>query len=275
MLGVLRRRWYVVLPALLLAIGAAMMVRTVVGNQYRAQSSIVLVTPATPPDLIGEQGQRPTPCAQNPFCGSGNLSNLGNVVARSMADDDVAERIDERHPGVEYVVVLSPDDRSPIIEMTTTAAGADRALAALQTVEREVRAELQRRQRAVGVPADALITSDVVTAAKSATVQAGGRIRATVVTLGAGLLLTIGLAYLVESVSRSRRARAAATTGEGVKPGQHPAAEPVPLVAPAGRAPTAKEPRAKAAGGSAGGTSGGANRRSGRFASGRADQRRS
>ncbi len=275
MLGVLRRRWYVVLPALVLTVAATMAVRSVVGNQYRAQSSIVLVTPATPPDLIGEQGQRPTPCAQNPFCGSGNLSNLGNVVARSMADDDVAERMEERHPGVEYTVVLSPDDRSPIIEMTTTAAGPDRALAALQSVEREVRAELQRRQRAVGVPGDALITSAVVTAAKSATVQAGGRIRATVVTLGAGLLVTIGLAYLVESVSRSRRARAAAAAGEGTEPDGHPAAEPLPLVPPAGRGPVAKEPGTKAAGGSAAGSSGGAHRRSGRFASGRADQRRS
>jgi len=270
-LGVLWRRWYLVLPMLLLTLAGAYGVYTTVGERYRAQGSIVLVTPPTPADALTEQGQRPTPCAQNPFCGSGSLSNLGNVVARAMADDDVADRIARRHPDAEYSVVLSPDDRSPIIEMTATATGAVETIATLRTVEREVQRELERRQTAVGVPPQALITSATVTEARSASVQAGGKIRATLIALGLGIVATVGVAHLAEGVSRTRaRRRAASDLERDAEATVTEPAEPVPLVVPpaAHAAGSGAEARPKAAGSGAG-------RRSGRFMSGRADQRRS
>ena len=78
------RRWYVALPAVLLAFGAAGLVYRTAGSYYEVSASVVLLAPSVEPDpAAGEATDR---CGLNPWCGGVNVVNLGHVTERTMAE---------------------------------------------------------------------------------------------------------------------------------------------------------------------------------------------
>ncbi len=238
-LKIIVRRWKIVIPGLILTAIAVVGAYGAAGSQYHAMNSLLLVVPTPPANVAANNGQPTDACSRNPFCGSGNLTNLGNVVALSMSDEARSTPILKDHPGASYTVILSDDQRSPIIVVNAVGSSQAEALATLKSATVAVTVELARRQREIGVPADSLIDSEPVVVARSAAIQSGGKTRGAITTLALGVILTLGSVFLVENISRSRKrkqvARAAATDPELQY--AEPASGPLSLVG--GAAPVA------------------------------------
>jgi capsular polysaccharide biosynthesis protein len=205
-MGVLFRRWYVVVPMLALTVFGAGYAFKAASASYEAKSTLVLVAPPASTGQLNPDGTKATPCTQNPYCASGNLLNLANVTTRAMADPSTTTRLLAGNPGTSYNVILDAEP-SPIIEMTADGPTSPSTLRALHDVSLGVQRELERRQKGIGVPSTALITSSPVTTATSAEQQSAGKERALVIAAAVGLALTLLAAVLAEYFARSRRRR--------------------------------------------------------------------
>jgi hypothetical protein len=205
-LVLLCRRWYVVVPMLVLTVVATFFAYSSSASTYSATSSVLLAVPPTPLTPTSVNGTVITPCSQNPYCSSDQLQSLGNVVSLAMNDPVRAASVLRGNASSSYKVILSPDDRSPILDVSATAHSSAGASAALKAVLGAVRDELRQRQSDVGVkPANFIAAQAVVTTPPK--VQSGGKIRSALVTLGIGLALTLMTAFLVDALLSSRRRR--------------------------------------------------------------------
>jgi len=205
---VLIRRWYVVLPLLVVTVLVTVAAYSAAASNYTASGQIVLIAPTGNSDLTRVDGEPIPNCELNQWCNTGGIASLGNITARSMLDETVSDAILNPYPGASYEVGLDDDDRSPIITMEVTAASASDALTVLDEVRAGVETGLSTRQVGTAVPLNALITSDEVTRSTEAKVQAGGKLRAAVAAFGLGLAVVLGGAFLAESIARSRAVRA-------------------------------------------------------------------
>ena len=205
---VLIRRWNIVLPLLILTGFGTVVAYNTAASEYTAKGQVVLLAPLGNSDLTGADGEPISNCARNSWCNAGGIASLGSITAKAMLGQAIYDPILARYSGAEYDVALDADDRSPIIAMEVTATSAPGALALLSDVRAGVTSELNERQLATNVPEAALITSSDVTMSTKAEVQAGGKLRAGAAALGLGLAVTLGAAFLAESVGRSRAARA-------------------------------------------------------------------
>lgn len=205
---VLIRRSYVVLPLLILTAVGTFAAYSAAESNYTAKGQVVLLAPLGDSDLTGADGEPISNCALNSWCNAGGIASLGSITAKAMLGQSIYDPILAPYSRAEYDIALDPDDRSPIIDMEVTAASAPGALALLSDVRAGVTAELTGRQLSTNVPETALVTSSDVTMSTEAEVQAGGKLRAAAAALGLGLAVTLGGAFLAESVGRSRAARA-------------------------------------------------------------------
>jgi len=203
--SVIFRRWYVVVPLLILTAVGTMFAYSTGAAEYTAKGSMVLLAPAAAPEAVSPEGKAPSACETNPWCAGNNVSSLGNVTARGMSDPSVANPILDDYPGGSYEVELDPDNRSPIVTMSAVADSPQGALGLLREVRTQVQAELRRRQLDSGVSADGLIISNRVTMANQASVQSGVKLRAAAAAFGLGIAVTLGGAFLAESMAKSRR----------------------------------------------------------------------
>jgi hypothetical protein len=228
-LRILRRHWLVVLVMLIVTFGAVAAAFKLSSTQYQATSSLLLAAPAEGgKPTINPDGSIRTNCSQNPYCVSGDFASLGDVVALAMSDREESQAILSNHPGATYEVILSPDDRSPIVNVTGTASSASSAMATLRDTTAAVNRELNARQQRLGVPSSALITFQPVVVPTSATVQAGGRLRASLAVLGIGLALTFAAALIAESRSK-KLARARLRPAPAGEPSEADVAGPAEL----------------------------------------------
>jgi uncharacterized protein involved in exopolysaccharide biosynthesis len=205
-LVLLCRRWYVVVPMLVLTLVATFFAYSSSASTYSATSSVLLAVPPAPTTSTSANGTVITPCSENPYCSSDQLQSLGNVVSLAMNDPVRSASVLQGHGSASYKVILSSDTRSPILDVSAVAHSPSEATGALKAVLGAVREELRKRQTDVGVKPSNFITAQaVVTTAPK--VQSGGKIRSALVTLGIGLALTLMMAFLVDALLSSRRRR--------------------------------------------------------------------
>jgi hypothetical protein len=205
------RRWYIVVPGILLAVAAAVGAFAVVHPGYQRTASQVL--------LPGE-GTVP-PGATNPFLFLGGLTQAADLVVQVMKSDQGLAAVSAEYPGTTVVVQRDPTTSGPVIQIVVTAksdAAAAGALSALVEKSDEVLTRLQTEQH---VDAKDRMTISTLTQDTSSTLQQKTRI---LMTAGAGLtvlILTLVVASLVDGLSRRHRRsrkRSARRTAEVPEP---------------------------------------------------------
>ncbi len=208
---VILRRWYVAVPLLLLTFAGTYYSYTSASSNYTAKASLVLIQP---PSRLSTDGESAVVCPTNPWCAGGDVLNLANITARTMDDPKLQGELLDPHPGASYEVLLNAENRSTIMELTTTARTPDDALATLRDLIAQVDDTLNERQtERIGVvetPVDPLdlVTISPLTTAQQATPQSGGKLRAAAAAFGLGIAITLGGTFLAESLAVSRRAKA-------------------------------------------------------------------
>lgn len=191
----LARRWYIVVPGLLLAIFFAINTFTMIKPDYERTATQLL--------LPGE-GTIPVG-ATNPFLFLGGLTQSADVLVRSLNAEEVAGAIVKEYPGTEVAISKDPSTSGPILLIRVTATSNSHAAGALNDVIARSADVLERLQIEQDVATVDRITITTLTRDASSTLQQRKRLTTTI-GVGAGMVvLTILIASLVEGLSRRAR----------------------------------------------------------------------
>ncbi len=201
---VVLRRWYVVVPLALLTMVGTYLAYSSASANYSAKGALVITPPVA---VVGPDGATGL-CVTNTWCTGGDVLNLANITGRRMDDPSLQDNLLNPHPGASYTVLLNSDNRSAIMELTATSRTAEDALATLRDVKAQVEHELEAIQLKSGAKVQDQVTASTVTMATKAVPQSGGKLRAAAAAFGLGVAITLGGAFLAESIAASRRANA-------------------------------------------------------------------
>jgi hypothetical protein len=203
----LLRRWYVVVPGVLLSAALALTAWTSIGPSYERTARQLLLPGTT---SIPEGG--------NPYLYIGGLSQAADVVVLALGSNNVLDEIAEEHPDVEVEVTRDTSTSSPVIVITVTGPSDAEAEAVLDVLVDRTAVVLTDLQDQEQIAADNRITVNTVTVDGQSVVQQKDRmITAAGVAVG-GVVVSIVLAALVDGLVISRRRRSSASRGHGAKP---------------------------------------------------------
>lgn len=196
---VLLRRWLVLVLGVLCTLGALFGVTQMVPPTYEARGELILLLPAQADAEATDIGLK------NPYLGiGGSLSAMGAVVARALGGQEAKIELAELGDA-EYVVDTLPGD-APILDIVTTSEDPDVALEMYGQVEAALMAELDERQAIAAAPEGLRIMAAPVRVPVEAERMTGSLLRAAAAVIVMGGALTLGAAFLVESISVRRSA---------------------------------------------------------------------
>ena len=239
---ILLRRWFVVVPGLLLTAGAAYYAMQAVSPSYEAAGAVVLLGPATAGAPV--KGE-PTPPPVNPYLEFGGaLETTGEILSRTLMSQAEVDKLYAKGATATYEVGTGSEGGSPIVNVIATDTDEAVAIRTVGIVAAEVRAELQRRQAAAGAPASQFIRVEDVTIPTKATKMAGSTMRAVAAVMALGLAVSFGLGFMAEAIAVRRSAphapyAPAASTPVGVTASAPPPPPPVGTLA----GPPARHPK--------------------------------
>jgi hypothetical protein len=230
---VLFRRWYVTMPAFLLAVGMALMVYSSVPVRYVSTAALVLTVPPTGGSLMPSPNHQPM--VTNPLLNfDQGLSMAATILIQALGTPEMATELGAP-PGGSTTYRITNGGTNP--ELLTAGpfvfiAGEAAAAAPAQDIVRRVidraKLELAARQRELDAPESTYLTISVVVAPTTAEAQGGSRMRAGAAALALGLIASLAAGFAMESIAAAWRRR----RGRDAKPDEvagHP-----PLL-PAGR----------------------------------------
>lgn len=203
----LLRRWYVVVPGVLLSAALALTAWTSIGPSYERTARQLLLPGTT---SIPEGG--------NPYLYIGGLSQAADVVVLALGSNNVLDEIAQEHPDVEVEVTRDTSTSSPVIVITVTGPSDAEAEAVLDVLVDRTAVVLTDLQDQEQIAADNRITVNTVTVDGQSVVQQKDRmITAAGVAVG-GVVVSIVLAALVDGLVVSRRRRSSGGRSHDDKP---------------------------------------------------------
>jgi hypothetical protein len=210
-LRVLAKHKVLVAVLLLLTVGAAAWGLTVAAQTKEASGSYVLLS-APQPQPVAE-GEAPI-VANNPFSAM-DQSTVVDVLRRSMETDQVALELKDQGLAGTYRVAGNQDFvRGPLLDLAVTSPTTDEALAGYELLATEVSQTLRQRQIDAGANPAYLMSMQRVSDPVVSTPGLVGRIRLGIAILAVGLIITLGVTLVVESLSRRRRRHSESDEGE-------------------------------------------------------------
>lgn len=224
----LRRRWYLVLVAVVVAVGACYGVVTAVGPTYETKGAVLILPP-------GAMSSDPSSTVGNPFLSLSGVSQARDVVIRTMMSKTFMEELcessgDSEHsamvqalcqpdPSLSFVATPDFTSSAPMIIITVEADSPANGGAALKAIAGRIPSILDDLQADLGLRKKALISSAPIVMDYQPDVVHKDQIRAGIVAgvgaLGVGLLI-VGLADGL--VLRRRKARSAVDEQVGEDP---------------------------------------------------------
>jgi hypothetical protein len=198
---VLLRRWRVAVPVFAVSLGLAAGVYMSVHTEWESTGTIVLTSPADGAKANKDgTGDRVNPL----LAFDASLNTSATIIIQKLQDPAVAEQLLGVKSLTTYqigngqltgpFILVVADARSPQEAHDTVAKVLDRA-----------KAELKHSQEALKAPASTFITPQTVVEPTKAEAKIGGKIRFAAVALVLGFIASLSSAYMVESVSQSRK----------------------------------------------------------------------
>ena len=222
----LRRRWYLGVATIVLAVAATLLTVSLVGPTYEAKGAVLLVPPGNTLQL------RPgtTTSAGNPYLELSGLGQARDIVIRSMSAKSTYIELCEAtgdarylsmrddlcsaNPSVSFEITQDYESSAPVILVTADAGSAQDAVTALTTVMDRVPSTLTELQGGLNLRPKAAITSTPIVADTLPDVLHKDQIRAAVLVGGGVLALGVLLIGVVDGLFLPRRR----PSGTGVDP---------------------------------------------------------
>ncbi|MGH3487555.1 MAG: hypothetical protein ACRDP8_06515 [Actinopolymorphaceae bacterium] len=194
-LRVLARRWLVVVPLLVLtALGAASLYVTT-GPEYTVTGSVLVRGPNAGQD---EQAGR-----RNPYLDYGNLAVAARVVT-DVALTPTTYKSLTRDTQTTFELGLDTSTSAPLINLAVVGPSPVAVRESAEAIVDFMNATLRQRQLDAGAPKVTLITTEIVTPPVDVVELNASRIRLVIAMGGVGVLISVGVAFLVEAIARVR-----------------------------------------------------------------------
>ena len=194
MLRVLVRRWYVIVPMLLMTALGGWLVTSMMEPEYESTASLVLLGPN-----MGKEG------AVNPYLDfGGSHETTAFVLASNLSSETVVERLYEAGATGTYLVTASG---GPIIGVQATGRDEAEAMRTGQVVVTAVTDELRVLQERAGGPPESFLRAETVLYPDTASFRVGSKIRVLVAIGVLGIAASLSVTFAFESISRARQQR--------------------------------------------------------------------
>ena len=213
--AVLRRRWYVFAPTLLVfALLAAFLVGSV-KPVYKASGTMILLQTgadsgagSTPTTASG--GASTTVTTADPVVEAGNpylqmdKIQFANVMAQLAIDSNFKDQM-VADGGTSSYEVIPPYGNSPVLTLSATAPTQEAAMTSYRQLVDHLRQMVIDRQNEVNASPASLYTGVELNKPTAAFPQNGARTKGVIVVAMIGFLVAVGLSFLVDSVLAARR----------------------------------------------------------------------
>lgn len=227
---VLRRRWYIALPALLVSGILAMLTYTSVPTRYESTGVLVLTSPSSG----GRHSDKTKPedvVRVNPLLAfDSSLTTTAQILTQVLGDPTThAELAGEKSTSV-YTANTGPVG-GPLLFVTAESDTGEQAKTLVGKIMERAAQELDTRQRTLNAPEPTFITSQVLVKPTAPQAKIGGKVRFVGAAAVVLLLLTIAVTFGSDSVLgklKRRREAAAAEKGDDDTPPQRPDVRPPP-----------------------------------------------
>ncbi|MFU8875994.1 hypothetical protein [Micromonospora sp. SL4-19] len=210
-LSVVRTRWYILLPMLLLAVGLGVGAFVMVPTSYESTTTVSLLNSqsATAAATEGENND-------NPFLNfNGSLVATADFLGRSLQSNDAQAELLKMGVTEDFEVALAEGAQGPFLTFTVTGTDQAHLLTSTATIAKYAEERLVKIQAVNGVkPQDMIRLTEIIPPQKPEA-QLKDKLKMVIAAGGGTTALALLLTFVVESVARSRRRRrqpAAATT---------------------------------------------------------------
>ncbi|MQY36729.1 hypothetical protein SRB17_47310 [Streptomyces sp. RB17] len=194
---VMRRRWYVLLPGLLLTAGLIVGVALMVPVTYQSQSTVVLLN--SQKATVAYDG--------NPFLSTEtSLTGMADSLARNLNSDGSVRELKSRGATGTFGAKLADNAQGPLMWLTVT--GTDRAavLASDRILTTYAQQRLDQFQEQQSVAPKAMIRMTTIVPPQNPVAQTKTRLEYMVMAGCLGLVLSLVGVFYVEARRRSRAA---------------------------------------------------------------------
>ncbi|MEH0421051.1 chain length determinant protein [Streptomyces sp. B21-083] len=192
---VMRRRWYVLLPGLLLTAGLVAAVVLVVPVTYQSQSTVQLLN--SPKATVAYGG--------NPFLSTQtSLTGMADSLARNLNSDDSVRELKSRGATGTFEAKIADNAQGPLMWLTVTGTGKASVLASDRILTAYAKDRLEQFQKQQSVEPKAMIQMMTIVVPQPPMAQTKTRLEYMIMAGGGGLVLTLAACFYVEARRRSR-----------------------------------------------------------------------
>ena len=195
-LVVLFRRWYIVLPALVLTGSGCIFATRLIAPTYQADASLLFLVPSTVEGVNAKV---------NPFLNFGGANGTTDIIGRIVMSTPEAQKIYASGARAKYSVAMDPSSPAPLLAVSATSSDGGQALRTMKAVVNDVQTQLAAVQTRAGAPPTTLVYTQTITESTQATELRGSIHRALAAIAAVGLIISFGLPAVVEAVIRGRR----------------------------------------------------------------------
>lgn len=191
---VMRRRWYVLLPGLLLTGGLIAAVVLLVPVTYQSQSTVVL--------LNSEKATRAYD--GNPFLSTQtSLTGMADSLARNLNSDVSVRELKSRGATGTFEAKLADNAQGPLMWLTVTGTDKSAVLASDRILTTYAKDRLEQFQEQQSVAPQAMIRLTTIVAPQPPVAQTKTRLQYMIMAGGLGLVLSLVAVFYVEARRRS------------------------------------------------------------------------
>lgn len=197
---VIRRRWYVLLPSILLVLGLTAGVYASIPKQYQTSAMMSLL--ASQQSIKGTEA---VPGTSNPFMNfDSSLNDTADFLVRRLASTDAAQQLGTE--GVTSYTAMLAASQGPFIELTADGSTPAAATNAISKLIDYTSQQLQQLQQQQGVPAQAMIESAVIVPGSPPLAQTKKRTQDSLGAGAGGFALALLATFAVDTLAQRRRA---------------------------------------------------------------------
>ncbi|MGV9302139.1 hypothetical protein ACWDLG_02100 [Nonomuraea sp. NPDC003727] len=211
-IGVVLRRWYVAVPALLVTLAGSYGIYTSIPPMYQSSAVLSLTVPITGPSTLGDR--RDQIMEANPLLNYNyGLNMTAEVLVQILGAEDTMTKLGARpHGETTYEVNNgSPNPEllfsQPFVLIEGMSSDPRAAKEIVSRVTQRARAELDKRQVQLKAPPTTFIVLTEILPPTDAVALRNDRLRYTAAVLLLGLLASLAAAFATESATAALRRR--------------------------------------------------------------------
>lgn len=207
-LRVMRRRWYLMAPVMVLTIALTALAYFLLPTKYESTSTVSLLT-AERASIVNKSGNT------NPYLTfDSSLVATADFLSRSLSSKGSQDELKGLGVSEEYTVALADNAQGPFISIVVDGDSKSRVLHSTSVLTDYASRRLTEIQSASGVQPEDMVRLTIIIPPQTPVALIKDKLQSVIAVAGVGTALAFVITFVTEGLARSRRA--AATIGPSV-----------------------------------------------------------